>query len=126
MAVKKNMPVQPLDPAVEAAMGDELDPIYGSLARRQQARTMTPGKRKKRERDRARTKITFDWPAWLIEQVTELAHEHGVPANQLAAVLVQRGLREVQSGKLNLREWKIPSRTPAFDWFLRVEKEDGR
>lgn len=128
MAIKKNAPLQPLvDQAVQAAIGagGESDPVYSGLQRLQQAKTMSPGKVKKKARDKARTKVTFDWPAWLIERLEALASEddNTFPMNQLAAVLAIEGLRSVERGALVLEERKYPSRTPAFRWFLRVDDE---
>lgn len=128
MAIKKGAPVQALtsaiDPAVEAAM--ERDPIYGGMSRVLSARNMTPGKAKKKANDRARTKVTFDWPEWLIGRLDALAGVSGetFPLNQLAAVLVIEGLRSVERGDLDLEQRKIPSRTPVFQWFLRVDGEE--
>jgi hypothetical protein len=127
MAIKKDAPVQALvDPAVQAALGEQsADPVYSGIHRLQAARGMTPGKAKKRQRDRERSKVTFDWPQWLIERLEEMAGEedNSFPINQLTAILVIEGLRAVAAGRLDIRARKIPTRTPKFDWFLRVDDE---
>lgn len=128
MAIKKGAPVQALtpaiDPAVEAAL--ERDPIYGAMGRIISARNMTPGKAKKKASDKRRKKVTFDWPEWLIERLDRMAGVEGetYPLNQLAAVLVIEGLRAAARGELDLEARKIPSRTPVFQYFLRIETED--
>jgi hypothetical protein len=128
MTIRRNAPVQSLtDAAVEAATETGQDPVSGAMNKLRAARNITPGKAKKKARDKARKKITFDWPEWLIDLITEMAGQEGdrMPANQLAAILTIEGLRAVKSGKLKIRDRKIPTRTPAFDWFLRVDdKED--
>lgn len=134
MAINKNAPVQALtpsiDPAVAAAMGLPLamedDPTTAAMKRMFAARSMTPGKAKKKAKDAARTKVTFDWPSWLIERLEAIAGQEGekFPLNQLAAVLVVEGLRQVMREELDLEARKIPSRTPAFDIFLRIDEPE--
>lgn len=128
MAINKNAPVQPLtpaiDPAVEAVLGN--DPITSGLNKLLAARSMTPGKAKKKAKDAARKKVTFDWPEWLITRLEQMAGQEGekYPLNQLAAVLVVEGLRQVMREELDLEARKIPSRTPAFDIFLRIDEPE--
>lgn len=128
MAINKNAPVQALtpaiDPAVEAVLGN--DSITSAMNKLMAARNMTPGKAKKKAKDAARTKVTFDWPSWLIERLEAIAGQEGekFPLNQLAAVLVVEGLRQVMREALDLESRKIPSRTPAFDIFLRIDEPE--
>lgn len=113
MAVKRSAPVQRIDPAVEAVVGD--DPIYGRLAR---ARRMTRGQRKKAERDRGRSKVTYDLPADLIQQIEEMAEKEGIPNSQMAMALIRVG--EVQFKRGNVVFGKEPSKSPRFDWNLKT------
>jgi hypothetical protein len=119
MAIKKNAPIQRLDAAVEAAAGD--DPVLGGLARLHRAKRMTPGQRKKVERDAKRTKVTYDWPGALAVRLSEIAEGLGVPENQAAAILMMYALKAYDEGKINLAERKVPSRSPRFEWFLTLD-----
>ncbi len=104
MAIKKTAPVQDLitDEAVSAALEDEKHPIHSETSELRKVHEMTPGKAKKKARDKARTKVTFDWPEWLIERLEEIAGVEGetFPLNQLAAVLTIEGLRAVEQGEI--------------------------
>jgi hypothetical protein len=122
MAIKRNAPVQALDGAVEAAMGD--DPVLGGLDRLRRAKRLTPSARRKAERDSKRTKVTYDWPADLQEQLSHIANQLGVPENQAAAVLMMHALRAYQAGEVDLAGRKIPSRSPRFEWFLRLDENE--
>lgn len=118
MAINKNLPVQKLDPAVEAAVGD--DPIFGGINRNRIR--YTNGQKKKSKRDQARCKVTYDWPPALVQRVNDIAAEHGVPVNQVAAVLAREGLKALDRGKIDLRALKMPSRVPRFAFFLNIEE----
>lgn len=61
---------------------------------------LTPAQQKKMIRDAKRTKVTYDFPQELITQILGLADDHKVPASQLAALLMQKGLRELEDGVL--------------------------
>lgn len=135
MAVKNNPLTRQslaLDPALQTHMSQEpdpnapaSDPVYGHLAeQRARLRSMAPYQRRKAERDRKRVKVTYDWPAELRQQIHDMARWNGVPASQLAALLVKVGLRAINEGKLSLDDYRRPARLPNFEWFLDLEKMD--
>lgn len=126
MSVRKDerqpLPIDPadldVDPAVTAALGKpRSNDIYERIAR---ARRMTPAQRRKAQKDRERTKETYDLPAWLIEAITKIAEAHGVPKSNIAAHLLASGLRQLLDGQINLRwMWKA-SRSPLFEGLLEA------
>lgn len=118
MAILKNAPVQRLDGAVEAAMHD---PVLDGLERLRKAKRLTPGQRRKAERDAARAKVTYDWPEALRERLGKIARQLGAPENQVAAVLMMAGLEAYARGEVDLEGRKVISRSPRFEWFLRLD-----
>jgi len=97
--------------------------VYGRIAR---ARRMTPAQRKKAEKDRQRSKVTYDWPEELIREVERLAREvYYCPASHLAAALAIDGLEAVREGRLDIRAMRRPANSPRFDWYLELEYESA-
>ncbi len=125
MAVKKTLVVnvdkyeleKPVeDPAVEAALGKpRSQSFYARLAR---VKEMTPAQRRKAQKDRQRTKETYDLPKWLIETIEEIAHFHGVPKSNVAAHLIAAGLRSLLDGEINLNWIRKASRSPRYEGIL--------
>ncbi len=127
MSVEKNrqpIPIDPhpMDPAVESALGvpAKRGSIYERIAR---VKEMTPAQRRKAEKDRARTKETYDLPGWLIEAVERIAQKYGVPKSNVAAHLLAAGLRDVLEGKINLRWVRKISRSPRYEGLLESPEE---
>jgi|YNPMSStandDraft_1061717.scaffolds.fasta_scaffold17534_4 hypothetical protein len=129
MSVRKDerqpLPIDPadldVDPAVTAALGrPRSNDIYDRIVR---ARRMTPAQRRKAEKDRKRSKETYDLPAWLIGAIAEIAAAYGVPKSNVAAHLLALGLRQLLDGQVNLRwMWKA-SRSPLFEGLLEAPQE---
>lgn len=116
MVVKR---MEPFDPAVDVALEDtRSDDVYSRLAR---ARKMTPAQRKKAERDRKRSRVTFDWPADLVKRMEGLAAQHGVPVSQLAGLLALYALNDVDAGRIDIGAHKRPTTTPRYEWLLDFE-----
>ena len=82
---------------------------------------MTPSQQRKAIRDANRSKVTYDMPKELINQISGLAEDQRVPASQLAALLNQKGLREFEDGVFDLDCYKIPTRSPRFEWVLVLD-----
>jgi hypothetical protein len=117
------------DPAVEAALNPspKSSPsqavergVYGRIAK---ARSRTAAQRKKAERDRQRSKVTYDWPEEIIQEVAERAAEMGCPASHLAAALCLEGLKAVDEGRLDVLAMRVPANSPRFDWYLDLERQ---
>jgi len=121
-AISIEPPVEDLDPAVENALGTpaKRGSIYGRIAR---VKEMTPAQRRKAEKDRARTKETYDLPAWLIEAIEQIARKYGVPKSNVAAHLLTAGLRDVLEGKINLGWVRKISRSPRYEGLLENPEE---
>lgn len=126
MSVEKGrqpLPIDaPVDPAVETALGTpaKRGNIYDRLAR---AKEMTPAQRRKAEKDRARTKETYDLPEWLIEAVEQVARKYSVPKSNVVAHLLTAGLRDLLEGRINLRWVRKISRSPRFEGLLESPEE---
>lgn len=112
MAIKKNAPVQKLDPAVEAAMGDDSQ----TSERRQKAIYQTPGERRKGEKDRKRNRAMFDLPPTLETVLDELAEELGTPRSQVAVYLMIVGLQHARME--DLRAARAFSRSMRYEYRL--------
>ena len=119
------------DPAVDAAMpanGSLVDdPVYGRMASRaQKARSMTAAQRKRSKRDvQGRVKITYELPKSIVEQVQALAAEGGYPPAHLVAILVQRGLADLEAGRLELWRHTVASYVPRYRCFLLLDPDDA-
>lgn len=116
MAIK-NMPQElQIDAAVQAYVGGGEE---DEMARqRQKEARLTAAQRRKRAKDTARNKATYDLPEVLTQQIEALAAEHKVPKSQLVALFLEKGLALVLRGELNLELYKVPSRVPRFEFFL--------
>jgi hypothetical protein len=105
-----------------------LDPaVSGLLAGMEQRQAELQLPRRERERIvRERLKIqarreqraTYDLPPVLREELRDLAESLGIPASQLAALALARFLVEYHENRIDLDEYKQPSRSPRYDWNL--------
>ncbi len=107
---RQAIPIDPIDPAVESALGKPSG-FYSHLAR---IKKMTPAQRKKAERDRKRSKETYDLPEWIGEAITTLARHYDVPKSNVVAHLIAAGLRALLEGKINFGWLLNSSRSPRF------------
>lgn len=122
MAVKKPMERRPLDAAVSSAMGD--DPLYGEMAERAtKARSQTAAQRKQAQRDARRNKVTYDLPEEVSEQVSRVAEKLEVPPAHVAAFLLRYGLAAVEEGRLDLRRYRVVSRSLRYGWSLDLSTD---
>jgi hypothetical protein len=108
-----------VDPAVAAILKE------GSR-RRVEAR-LPLGERKKRVRERQKNKArqgrraAYDLTPALIETVKGIAEKHSVPASQIAALLLELGLGELERGEVDINDFKVPSQSPRYEWTLDLE-----
>ena len=101
-----------LDPAVLAALGDG--------ERRARRRGMTPGQRRKMERDEARCTATFDLAPEVLDGLRRAAAVEDCSVSSLAGALLRRGLGELEAGRL--RVVRRASRSARFGFVVeRVE-----
>ena len=127
MAINKSermsVPINPQDdPAVTANLGPRRDDVYSKIAK---ARSMTPAQRAKAQRDAARSKVTYDLPADLIQQIETLAKTYKCPPSHLAALLMRQGIKAISDGDLNVLEHRITSRVPRYQFFLDTDLKAG-
>jgi len=104
------------DPAVLAALSD--------ADQRVKRRGMSAGQRKRADRDEARSKATYDLPAWLIQAVTDLAERQQVSKSSLVAFLLARALEAYRRGDWNFDGYHEPSRSPRYRFVLRMPDVD--
>lgn len=120
MAVKPermNTPIPtPADPAVDAAINRDTD-IYARMRRQ---REMTPGQRKRAERDAQRTRIQYDLPQDLIDLVDHMAHDtYNCPSSHLVALFILAGVRSVGRGELDV--WNYLSAGRYLRWNNQID-----
>lgn len=105
-----------IDPAVaELLTGLERVRSEASLPRRERER-----KARERAKIQARreARATYDLPPHLRERIKQLADDQRVPASQLVTLALARFLNDLEAGRVNLSEFKTPSRSPRYDWNL--------
>jgi hypothetical protein len=115
---RQNLPIEPIDPAVENALGDS--DFYNKLKR---ARKMTEAEKKKRKKDKSRVRDTYDLPEWIITSVTMIAQFYDAPPSHIATHLLAAGIRAFLSQQINLY-WSLEtSRIPRYESFLKSPEE---
>lgn len=124
MAVKKNQREAPLqeiklDPAVEAYMrqGDQAE-MYAQIGKEKE---LTEYQRRKRKKDAARVKATYDLTDWVKSAIEKIADENKTPKGHVANVLLAEALAMYADGQINFAKYKQSSRDPRFEWFLEVD-----
>jgi hypothetical protein len=106
----------------------EVDPAVNSLiaqgVHRQADAHLSTKERRKKARQRERMKqrrefrVTYDLPPSIRNRIAKLAEKGKFPASQLAAVLLLEGLRHLDAGDINLDKYKVPSKSPRYEWNL--------
>ena len=110
-----------------------LDPAVADLLRgMQQKQTESQLPRREREKlSKERAKIqarrdqraTYDLPPSIRDGLRVLAEDLRLPASQLATLALARFLDDYQNGKIDLGQYKQPSRSPRYDWNLVFPEE---
>jgi hypothetical protein len=107
---------KPLDPAVSSLLaGMEQHQAELQLPRRDRERII---KSRLKIQARREQRVTYDLPPVLREDLRDLAEHLGIPASQLAALALARFLNEYRDGRIDLEDYKQPSRSPRYDWNL--------
>ena len=131
------------DRLVDFGQIDKLDPEVSRLlaggSQRQAARRMSKDERAAQERaavkaEKSRTKMqarlgrraTYDLPEGTKSAVEDLAAQLKTPASQVAALLIQYGLRAIAEQRLHLKDYAVPSNSRAYDVMLRLEPQTRR
>jgi hypothetical protein len=78
-------------------------------------------KEKAQMKKRLPHRATYDLPPGMKDQIVEIANEHGTTASQVAAFLLDRGLRQIKSGSINLAQYKEPSTSIRWEYNLKID-----
>lgn len=107
--------------AIDPAVAD----LLGSLDRQsaQRAQPVAARKRQAKERQKLakRNRVTFDLPEALAADLEAIAAAHECPISQVAAIMLQRGINDYNSDRLNLAAYRTPSRSPRYTYTLVYE-----
>ena len=123
MAVKKDTPLQDIriDPAVQAYLGIEKQTKVNE--RRVKEMSLTRAQRRKRAKDAARIKATYDLPEAIKLEIEKIATKYDIPKSQIVAFLLWHALRQYKHGDIDLMPYLRPSRVPRFTNFLVLPEE---
>lgn len=122
----KNLTMQDLpriDAAVETHASQLTREVDRAEARRRKVMNMTPGERRKWERDQQRNTVTFDLPVAISERLRAAAERYGVPLGHVAALWLMRGEQAVTHEEITKR--RIVSPSPRFQWFLDLSDAES-
>lgn len=118
MAERKRLNV--LDPAVA-------DLLAGMEEKQAEAR-LPKREREKIARERAKMRarkdhrVTYDLPPDLKKQISELAEKMGVAASQIVTYALIQFLQSYQQDEIDLSKYRVPSRSPRYEWKLVFPK----
>lgn len=111
---------------------DDLDPAvassFGEAKQRHTDAKLSPKVRKKkaaaRAKDKARLERRVNWeiPTEIKQRVKAIAAEHGVPESQVAALLIIGGLCRLETGEIDLDDYKTLSDSPRYDANLILDR----
>ena len=110
------------DPAVNA--------LLGQAERRQAEARLSRSERekKKKEREKIRRRrpfhTTYDIPVELRERIKTIAEQHAIPASQVAPLGLLLVVQALDDGQVDLNTYKVPSRSPRYDWNLVLPVEE--
>ena len=111
-----------LDPAVAD--------LLSGMEQRQSDSHLPMQERKKvaRERNKIRarreSRVTYDLPPKLRQQIKKLADKEGIPASQLVTLALYRFLDGYLKKEIDLGQYKETSKSPRYDWNLKIPDQD--
>jgi hypothetical protein len=110
-----------------------LDPAVADLLtgmEQKQAEYMLPRRaRLKKSREQAKIaarrelRATYDLPPALRQRVRLVAEKERLPASQLVTLALVRFFADLDDAKVDLAEYKQPSRSPRYDWNLVLPED---
>ena len=125
MAIRKgkDIPEQEiiLDPAVAIHLQNATQATADT--KRLKELGLTAAQRRKREKDAARNKVTYDLPEHITDRIEEIAGQFGdkgVPQNQVVAFFLDFALRHYDEDSIDLNAYLKPSIVPRFSFFLTL------
>lgn len=105
-----------LDPAVSSILsGMEQRQAEQLLPRKERERLV---KQRLKIQARREQRVTYDVPPVIREELSQLARDLGIPASQLATLALARFMADYHENRIDLDEYKQPSRSPRYDWNL--------
>lgn len=102
-----------IDPAVRDIMTNQEERTVGSKSDRAKK-----AKERKKAANRLPGRVNLDLPLELKKRVFDLAESERIPASQIVALLLADGLRRLDSGDLNIKEYRRPSTSPRYLYTL--------
>ena len=121
MAEAKKVRRSALDPAVaELLRGMQQKQTESQLPRREREKLSKERAKIQARRDQ---RATYDLPPSIRDGLRVLAEDLRLPASQLATLALARFLDDYQNGKIDLGQYKQPSRSPRYDWNLVFPEE---
>jgi hypothetical protein len=118
MARKKLTRLLMIDPDVTNLLKDmERRQFESQLPRREKEKKTREREKINARRDR---RVTYDLPPEIRNRVMILSEQLSIPASQLVTLALVQFLEEYDSEKIDLSIYKIPSRSPRYDWNLII------
>ena len=105
--------------AIDPAVADILD----HAERRKRFASLPRSERNKARKDAVRHKVGLDLPPALHETLREVANKEKISISSLVAFLVNRGLKDYQSGNVDLFPYKRISRCARFEYVLMLDQK---
>ena len=102
-----------IDPAVRDIMTNQEERTVGSKSDRAKK-----AKERKKAANRLPGRVNLDLPLELKKRVFDLAEAERIPASQIVALFLTDGLRRLDSGDLNIKEYRRPSTSPRYLYTL--------
>ena len=105
-----------LDPAVaDLLSGMEQKQSFQQLSRKERQK-----KNKEHEKITARReqRATYDLPPLIRQKIKDMAEKNAVPASQIVTLALLRFMADLSEGRVDISEYKQPSRSPRYDWNL--------
>jgi hypothetical protein len=107
-------------PVIDPAVAELLSGIEQKQADLQMPRRERMKKKREQAKITARReqRATYDLPPSLRQIIKELAEEECLPASQIVTLALATFINEFRAGKIDLGQYKQPSRSPRYDWNL--------
>lgn len=112
-------------PILDSAVAD----LLSDMEEKQQLSQLPRKERIRKSREhskivaRREQRVTYDLPPYIRQRIKTLAEEEGVPASQVVTLALLNFLRAYDEDGINLSTYKEPSRSPRYDWNLRLFKK---
>jgi len=105
-----------LDPAVAD--------LLSGMEQKQSLQQLSRKERQKKNKEHAKItarreqRATYDLPPFIRQMIKEMAENNAVPASQIVTLALVRFINDIQEGKVDIGDYKQPSRSPRYDWNL--------